>query len=469
LRRAGGQSGVILTGLLIIAWATTYNAAVMCGDDVTHFHGAYGNDMYWPDFSSTWIPNRVFDLYSRNLTAELFDTLYFPAHSLTGVGFFVFYKIFSATMFAVFICGVYRYLRAHLTVDGAGLGHSVLLDVTLAAAVLLVLPWTNQVRLLCYELPAFLSFVVLLELAKSFYAGFEANSEARVFVSSAGLVVLSFIVAFSLEAYAAILLVVLLIIAGVAVSHAGMRARFWPLMSPPVLINGFNLALFCGVALLITVFVATRPVDVHRDQPLGWVNMLLPIIGVVVLFGIMLGGRYFAVVTRMTRRLRIEDPAAAMLGLFVVLLAATLIVVGLISFQADQNYFDFRSYPWGGLTLVLQLMAVLVAGACLAPSDHGGFGLQLGRMFLLFMLASRLAIAVLSGQAAAVQKSDLVAAAYAQILAGADGVIQTGLSLDAIPLQERPLPTADSPGWFIRNYRGFFQKYYGVDFQGMFE
>jgi hypothetical protein len=490
--RPGRQFGAVLTGLFLIAWATTYNAAVMCGDDVNHFHAVYGNNMYLPNFSWDWIPNRVFDLYVRHLVAALFDAIYFPVHTLTGVGFFGFYKFFSATMFTLFICGVYGYLRAALPVGAGGLAHALLLDVTLALAVLLVLPWTNQVRMLCYELPAFLSFVVLVELGQSFLHAARPMARAKPRLAPASLLLLSFVVAFSLEAYAAIMLVVLLTgclsVAALA-SRAALRAEIWeflrrPEMRPGIIVSS-GLVIFSILALLTTILFSERSADVHRHQPLSGLHFNLPgmrgfsfnaslcgsllVAGILLLMGIVLAGRYFGPVSRLVKRLPIDDKSGVMAALFVLLLAATLIVVALISFQADQNYFDFASYPWGGLTLILQLMSLLVVGLVLVPSGGQSFWLASLRMFILFVLASRIAIAVLGGQAAAAEKSDLVAAAYAQVTGGATGMVQTGLSLDAMPMQARPLPTMDSPGWFIRNYHDFFEKYYGVNFQGSFE
>ncbi len=481
-----------MIGLFLIAWMTTYNTAVMCGDDVNHFHAAYGNNMYLPNFSWDWIPNRVFDLYFRNLAGELFDALYFPAHSLIGVDFFVFYKFFSATMFALFVCGVYGFLRAALPVGEGGLAHALLLDVTLAAAVLLVLPWTNQVRLLCYELPAFLSLVVLVELGQTLRHGARPVAVSQKRLAPASLLLLSFVVAFSLEAYAAIMLVVLVIgwlCVAAAASHSALRAEVWKFLRRPEMRTGIAvsicLGLFSTLALLTTIMFSERSANVHRNQPLSGLHFNFPsalgfafnaslcgillVTGIFLLVAIVLAGRYFEPVTRLAKQWRIDDKNGPMLALFVLLLAANLIVVALVSFQADQNYFDFFSYPWGGLTLMLQLMLVLLVGSLLAPSGGQRVWPATLRIFVLFVLASRIVIAVLSGQAAAAHKSDLVAAAYAQVIAGATGVVQTGLSLDAMPMQARPLPTMNSPGWFIRNYHDFFEKYYGVNFQGSFE
>jgi len=484
LRRLSRQFSFTLLGLFLIAWATTYNAAVMCGDDVNHFHAAYGNNMYLPNFSWDWIPNRVFDLYFRNLAAALFDVFYFAAHSLFGIGFFTYYKFFSATIFAVFICGVYGYLRAALRISGGPFVHTALIDLMLAVAVLLILPWTNQVRLICYELPAFLSFLVLVELAKVFYAGVRPAELTHCLISPAALILLSFVVAFSLEAYAAILLFILVIGVLCAVAYergSAVRTKTLHFFRRPELRPGLAVALSLGIfsilALITTILFSERSAGVHRNQPLSGLHVNLPMPGAVSfnasLCGILLVGGIFvmigAVLSARYARLPFNDSRYLMLGLFILVLASTLIVVGLISFQADQNYFDFDSYPWGGLTLILQLMTLLMAGFVLAPADGQIFGLRVVRIFILFVLASRIAVAVLHGQMAAAQKSDLVAAAYAQVIAGADGVVRTGLSLNAIPMQERPLPTADSPEWFIRNYHEFFEKYYGVQSKAVFE
>ena len=104
--------------MFFIAWFVTYNRAYLAGDDVNTFQGSgYGVPLFLPKPEPGWIPNRVVDLYGRNLLGHLFDLIYFPAKSLFGADFFFVFKIFNATLFAIFLCFVYRYLMRQIVIQ----------------------------------------------------------------------------------------------------------------------------------------------------------------------------------------------------------------------------------------------------------------------------------------------------------------------------------------------------------------
>ncbi|GLQ88969.1 hypothetical protein [Dyella flagellata] len=77
--------------VFFVSWCVTYSRVYVNGDDVVHMQGSYGKSIFLPSFKPDWIPNRVFDMYGRNLLVHLFDMIYFPVKSLFGVDFFLFF------------------------------------------------------------------------------------------------------------------------------------------------------------------------------------------------------------------------------------------------------------------------------------------------------------------------------------------------------------------------------------------
>jgi hypothetical protein len=451
--RAGSGDLVGRVAVFLVAWLVTYDKAVVCGDDIYHFQDRYGSSVFLPNFAPGWIPNRVVDLYGRNLLAHLFDLVFFPLHSLFGADFFYVFKLFNATLFAAFLCVVHWGLLRRCAGGGA------LLSLFVGGAVLLIMPWTNEVRAVCYELPGFLGFMVL--------AAFFDLMPGEARAAPPWLLAAGFAAAFSLEGDTAILL--------------GAMAVTWVLAAPwrepgmwrrDVTVFSGLMAVFCLAALMATVAFSQRdglsesfiPVaefaaflfhggPAPDPNPLFFAAMLLA--GLAGLGGIALFRRRFLGLCGEASTFR----WAALFGLVG---CVTLVVAALISLETNQNFFTFRAYPWGGLLLIPMLFAVPAVAALLEAARQGGFVLQAGRVLVMAVALSRIAVAATSGAAQGYQTSETVLTAYHAVLAGGGPVIDTGLGLEGIEMQQRPLPTPDSTVWFIGAYKSMFWKYYGV-------
>ncbi len=454
--RGGAWAGQAV--LVAVAWLGTYAKAVVCGDDVDHLSAPYGSAIFLPNFAPGWIPNRVLDLYGRNLLARVFDLLFFPAHDLTGMDFLTAYKVFNATLFAAFLWLVHRCIMARL-----GPRPGALMSLFVAFAVLLIMPWTNEVRAVCYELPAFLLFVLLSEVFARLRGG-----EAELF-SAGWLLALGFIAAFSLEGDAAILLATLL--------AAAMLARPWRVpgfwRGDAAWLGGL-IGAFCGLALVTALafsrrdgvsetFIPIKQYIAHfrtgaylPADPAFYGQMLA--LGAAGLAAMIACRRRFAALCGFGGA---AAPAAwaREFGYFALTGCVTLVVLALISMATNQSFFTFRAYPWGSLLITAMLFALAAVAASLAAlADRAAPAL----VFVLVIATSRMAVAALGQPAAAYDDSAKVRAAYAAVVGGATGVVNTGLDLDSREMPLRPLPTADSPGWFIAAYQALFLKYYGV-------
>jgi hypothetical protein len=437
--------------LAVLAWLLTYTKAVMRGDDVNHFSVPFGNQIFLPNLAPGWIPNRVVDLYGRNLLVRFFDVTFFAAHDLAGVDFFHWYKIFSATLFAVLLCLAHRYVLAQLGRPG------VAVSLFVAFALLLIMPWMNQVWAVCYELPAFLLFVVLTEL----FALWRGAKAAPPWLGMLG-----FAVAFSLEGYAAILLGVLAVVFVLARPWSDKTA--W---RGGGAILSLLIGAFCAVALITTVAFSARagvsetfvPVKEYvaylrhgayvPPDPVFYARMLS--LGLAVLAAIGAFRRRFMA-------LCLSDGGARA---FALVGCVTLVVAGLISMEANQNFFWFRAYPWGAMLITAMLFGLVAVAAMLAPL---GRAMDAARLAVLALAISRMAVAALGHAAVAHDESAKTQAAYAAVVNGATGVVETGLNLQAMEMPRRSLPTASSPDWFISDYHAVFLKYYGVTTTAVF-
>jgi hypothetical protein len=480
--------------VFLVAWFVTYNKAYLMGDDVDTFNGNRWLPMFLPRLQPEWIPNRVVDLYGRSLLVHVFDVIYFSAKSLFGADFFFVYKIFNATLFAIFLCFVYRYFvelvliqelslrEGQLKLDGG-----VLPSLFIAFVTLSILPFTTEVVMVCYQVPAFLSFVVLAELFK-LMPRFSVPGLAGV--PTTWLMTLSFVVAFSLEAYSAIILAA--IIFAWVLNYRGHSSKDW--RSQAFIVSGL-LGSFCVAALGVTVRYSQRPLASEKSSPTRQIieffvaNKLLPydaklycgflIVGV-------LGALLLAAFLLFYRRL-VRDDAMVVGGLtavlqrrfslirwtlfFLIVLFPTMIAVSLISLETDYNYFSFSIYPWGGLLLIAAFFAV---PAIVLPTLwflRGNFLFDMARIFLMMLFISGAATHAMRESSQSYYNSMKVLNAYraARRNLNSTAVFDTGLSLDSLPRDARPLPTARGPSVMIRAYHEFFKKYYDVNTKILFK
>jgi len=458
--RNGRVAPVVLAA---IAWLVTYNKAVMCGDDVDHLYAPWGNQIFLPNFIRSWIPNRVVDLYGRNLLGRVFDVTFFPAHALTGVDFFHFYKIFNATLFTVFLLVVHRYVMAQLR-QHPGL----LVSLLVAFGLLLILPWTNQVRAICYQFPAFLTFVVLSE----FIALLRAERPAP----PPWLLAAGFVAAFSLEGYAAILF------AALAVTFVLVR----PSRADAAILGGL-IAAFCAVALVMTVTLSQRAGVSESFAPLRqyaaffgggpvppyyslfYAKMLA--LGIAGLAAMAVFRRRFVALCGFGPAEGARPWALALpdAGIFALIGCVTLVVEALLSMETNENFFWFRVYPWGDLSITAMLFGLTAVAAQAGAGPNRPPLLESLRIFVLALAISRMTVAALGLAAPAFDESEKVQAGYTAALNGTKGIIPTGLNLELTEMPKRDLPTADSPDWFIADYQAVFLKYYGVQTEAVFK
>jgi len=459
VRRSGDRAAQAV--LAAIAWLGTYNAAVIRGDDVNHLSAPLGNLIFLPNFAPGWIPNRLVDLYGRNLLSRVFDVTFFPAHALTGVDFFHWYKIFNATLFTVFLLVVHRGVMARI-----GGQPGALVSLFAAFAVLLIMPWTNEVRAICYELPAFLLFVVAGEM----FTLLQGKAPPPSWLLAIG-----FVVAFSLEGTAAILLGTLAVM--FLLARPWRAPKFW--RSDAAVLGGL-IAAFCAVALLTTVafsqraavsetFVPFKQYAIYLKggafpppDPVLYAQMLA--LGIAGLAAIALSRHRFAALCGFTQA-PYSGPLAATaraFGLFAISGSVTLVVAALISMEANQNFFWFRVYPWAGLLITAMLFGLVAIAAPLAANATRPPLLEAVVIVVVAVAISRMAMAAIGQAAIAYNESEQVEQAYTAALRTGSGVVPTGLNLDATEMARRDLPTADSPLWFIDGYRELFLKYYGI-------
>jgi len=453
----------------------------MKGDDVLHFQGSYGKNIFLPAFKAAWIPNRVFDTYGRNLLAHLFDLIFFPLKSLFQMDFFHFYKIFNATLFVAFQLLIYHYLMSQIQArhDEDRVTRSVLPGLFVAFSILTILPWVNDVQLICYQIPAFISFVILAEIFKRMHSTPEQRHPT---ISGSWLVTMAFLAAFSLEAYSAILLGSVLL----------AWVMYWPrhtkrISSAPALVTSILLASFCLTALLIAALYSQRVADsaklsifkqildfffangsLSRNAKIDCIIVMICFVGAIALTG-------FFVRQRKTQDMPPRHPGSTTTMLLTPwtrflssVLLSTIAVVALISLKADENYFSFTSYPWGGFLLIALFCIIPVLAIPIARLAKGNVVADSACTFIVALIISNAAIRTTEQSALHYVDSMRVLDAYRRAKSNSDGTFDTGLSLDAMPMQIRPLPTADSPQWFIDAYSSFFKKYYGADAQILF-
>jgi len=458
--------------LFVLAWLVTFNKAVVNGDDINHLQGHYGNAIFLPQFGPGWIPNRVVDLYGRNLLGRVFDTLFFPAHALLGVDFFYFYKLFNATVFALFLCVVQKYLMTRIAA-ASGRQADLLTGLLVALAVMVILPWTNEVRAVCYEVPGFIGFVLLAEIFALMQGAGPDGESAKAGLPSAWLSPLGFVAAFSLEGDAAIILAAL----AVAWALAAKRRKrdFW--RRDVTYISALT-GCFCLAALFITVAFSARAVVSENFVPLREFAAYFfahgaPPDALSCQYAEFFGAGVAGLAAMFWRRGQFaalcgfaEAPAglplARWMGCFVLMAVVSVLVTSLLCMETDQDFFSFRSYPWGGLLLMAMFFAVPAVVAPLAAAFEGHFAADSARKFAMLLLMSWMAVAVTGQAQSGYDESVRVQAAYEAALARQAPVVDSGLALDAVEMQRRPLPTASSPGWFVQGYEALFEKYYGV-------
>jgi hypothetical protein len=497
-------------------WIATFTAAFMNGDDVIHMSKNDGWGFFLPTLNYTWIPNRVFDLYGRSLIAAVFDFVYFPLKAALGVDFYWAYKFFSATVFAGFLTIVYRYVLGTLSTArprSRDVLYVEVLSIFLAAILVTTFPWVNQVHFICYQLPAFLSLVLLTELSRlaadclaSGRPGSARISHAMGRHNYSSIFFLAFLCAFSLEAYAATILIALMMTwAAIATiwlyqSHRVERAK------PDALTREFQLfahsslwtSFFCIVALLLTVRFSGRAeggtassfisnlarlrLSVLRENEAIRLfaaygeTVSTKFLLVLTLFGIV----FFQVARVVNKRsalavkLKPRQPSgrfncatSLVMGVSAtVVCLSSFIVAAAASAKSGRNYFSHANYPWGDLLLPAKLTLILFVVMGLNQIHESLFWIRKISLLVMFVISSACIFNFVNASRDAYRRSILVENAYraaTAVQSNRSDTIESGLLLESIPMQIRPLPSKDCADHFILAYKTMFAKYYGVN------
>jgi hypothetical protein len=116
----------------------------------------------------------------------------------------------------------------------------------------------------------------------------------------------------------------------------------------------------------------------------------------------------------------------------IIVCTASFLATVLISAISGNNYFSHENYPWGDLLLIV------------------------------FIISSKYLFMFVSNSDDDYIRSKLVENSYRVTISQSTLNVETGLKLNEIALQVRPLPTEGDPEWFLDSYRMLFDKYYGV-------
>jgi hypothetical protein len=472
-----------LLPVFVITWLLVVRGVTPNGDDIAHIAGQIRFDRYVPVLGSHWIPNRVLDMYGRTLLTQVFELLYWPAHRLSGCSFFSFYQVFSAMIHAAFVTLCAWVLDRAATPRGFVIGREVLLlsRSLLVTALLVLLPWKNQVHVMAYQLPALLAFLTLLLLNRQLYAWQQGGSDQPRNVLMTLLVM--YVSAFSLEAYSLLALMVSLYfcvivwreVRGSSVSEGLIKLR----RPAPWLLLTF---MACnGLALVLVKWYSERAKVGHADGArvaphlsglleghLSWSlgqGVFFTAMGVL--------GMVWWMAREWQERAGIRPPLAhkssgVMLvpfkpEAFLVLVTslASLVMVQVVSRASGYDYFSHHLYPWGDLLLVGKFMLLGWAYGWLIRLDQAPWGARCFIALSGFVTMTHFWVVLLESGAADQRFAQRVEAAYFNAVNSDAPWVDTGLNLAMIPAQTQPLPTEHSPDWFVQGYRYLFQTYYG--------
>jgi hypothetical protein len=167
---------------------------------------------------------------------------------------------------------------------------------------------------------------------------------------------------------------------------------------------------------------------------------------------------------------RMRDPQAWIhASAMAVVVVSSAVVTAMVSFKARSDYFSHSTYPWGGLLLIAKLFATCIVARLALDMSKRSVALRSAVLLLAFMAGSRGALDVLGDNYASHRTSQKLQRAYDALGTGGGVVIDSGLDLASIPMPARPLPTIDSPEWFVGAYQRLFEKYLGVSGKPIFK
>jgi len=472
--------------VFVSVWLRTFNQAYVNGDDVVHLGQKYGIPAFLPHFSNGWIPNRAMDSYGRNLLGRVFDAMFFPLKDIFGIDFFHFYKFFCATLFAIFVFCVYRYIirllgrNAIYKKEGMSItsGNTVLVHGSIAIFIMIVLQWFNQVFWICYQMPSFLGFVIMAEIwmRSPATSSVECGREFHPLFFA-----LVFLVSFSLEAYSAIILVFVFF---TIINNWNFKKRFTHLKEYFLVLQ--VLAALSLVALVIVQLFSQRASLTAKESVAGQFILLIEsphsvsienrLYFLAIAYSFISSALLVLIVYKKgksayniadveshipTKIKRLEFRKNFLIFLFGTV-NSSIGIVALVSLRAGQNYFSFLVYPWAGFLLISAFSAIWFFAEILIAWPDGISQRLLRNVFLMVLVSSGL-ISSIGNAPQKYRDSQMIYRAYDAAEKSSGGVFVSGLDVETIPMEHRPLPTENSPDWFLDDYKSFFNKYYGHD------
>ena len=148
---------------------------------------------------------------------------------------------------------------------------------------------------------------------------------------------------------------------------------------------------------------------------------------------------------------------------------ATVVITAIASIMAGYDYFSQATYPWGAFLLVAKLFVTYVVVLVALSLSRRDLALRSAVLLLAFVAASKGALDVLGSAYASHRTSEQLHRMYDTLGTASGGSIaESGLDLASMEMQARPLPTIDSPEWFVAAFERFFEKYFGVTGRTLF-
>lgn len=447
---------IMLGCVFLFSWWVVFDVAIMNGDDVVHFasplHGVLA-----PQFHSAWTPNRIIDIYGRTFFSSIFSFTFFSVNGISKISFFMLYKLVSASFFACFVTCIYTYFLKKVAAPENNKVFKVVFGLFIAVVILHTFFWRNQVHFICYQLPGFLTFVLL----KITYDGKKGELTNSAFT---GFLLLSYVCNFSLESFTLTIFIFSLSLLLLELKYKATLniAGIWTLIKKSSYIKLLLINLIFGlISLSVTVFFSDRSKGSEHANFLSGIKFFLESkmtpIGILLLLLCVA-----AILVKARRKSGWENGSTHDFHFALSVGVTVLVSTYLISSKSNTNYFNSESYPWGDLMLVGKLAFIYLLGLSVVSFAARAPRFQPAMALVLLVLFSRLIYFFFDH----VEKDSIASVRaekiYAAVAAGNAGAITTGFDLDAIPMPVRPFPTASSPQWFKDAYRITFAKYYGI-------
>jgi hypothetical protein len=451
----------LLIIFFIISWISVFEVAYMNGDDVVHFAQQNYRDIFFPKLYASWVPNRVIDFYGRTILTSFFNFLYSAANTSGHISFFDAYKIFSATLFSIFTAHIFWYFVRAIPATRINKTFRFIFIITIGILILQMFFWRNQVHFICYQLPAWLTFISLKMVFDCKYSNLsESNFTAAIY--------LSFVSSFSLESNSLTIFCFSFLLFFIEIYNQHLIKLNFKGNLFNVVKNSQYLKLlvinfsFSFISIIVSIIFSARTAVsfLANNISLFYHNFLLQIcflIFVIIIFSMLLSFKY-----EMQRPSSHKKFDFRFLSLLILL---TLIITIPLSLITNNNYFSNKFYPWGDMMLVGKISALAFLGMLVNLLVLQKKILNPFIAILMFVFLSNQIIAWFDRTKSNAIISQQVSSVYMQVTLKFEKNnqdINTGLKLETIPMQIRPFPSASSPEWFRQGYQYVFREYYGI-------